>query len=258
MRYKTYLTLAVLLILLIWFNFARPSFINKIRPRIIDFMEFPLRVSNNTVRALYNLATFQNRYEEKISMLEKKIATLTKTDVQMKELLGENERLRSLLSFKNRLAAKGIAAQVIARDQSNWDTFIIIDKGRVDGITPNMSVAKDDGLVGRVFEVGTNTAKVMLLDNPNSKLSAAVQRSREQGILVGLGRGECKLIYLSYDTEVRPGDVVITSELSSLSTKGILIGEVTKVLKDAHSLYASAVVKPSSNLFKIEEVLCIE
>jgi len=122
----------------------------------------------------------------------------------------------------------------------------------------NMPVAKNEGLVGRVFEVGEGISKVILIDNPNSKIGAVVQRTREQGILIGIGRGLCKLIYLSYDTGVKPGDIIIAAKLSSLSSKGILIGEVIKVLKDEHSLYTSAVVRPSSNLFKIEEVLCIE
>ncbi|MBI4335616.1 MAG: rod shape-determining protein MreC, partial [Candidatus Omnitrophica bacterium] len=75
---------------------------------------------------------------------------------------------------------------------------------------------------------------------------------------IGLGTGLCRLIYLACDTEARPGDVVTASEQSSLPTKGVLIGEIIRILKDKDSLYASAVVRPSSNLFKIEEVLCVE
>lgn len=255
---KTYLVVPALLALLIIINLIRPPFINKIRPRIIDFMELPLKAATKSVRGIYNLAAFQNRYEKKISILENQAALLTRATVQIKELLGENERLRKLLLFKSRFVYKSVAAEAIGRDQSSWDTFIIIDKGRRDGITPNMPVAKNEGLVGRVFEVGEGTSKVMLIDNPNSKIGAVVQRTREQGILIGVGRGLCKLIYLSYDTGAKPGDIVIAAKLGSLSMNGILIGEVIKVLKDAHSLYASAVVRPSSNLFKIEEVLCIE
>lgn len=258
MRYKTYLTLATLLILLIWFSVARPSFIDGIRPKIVDLAEFPLKVSTKAIRVLYNLATFQNEYEKKIALLEKRIATLSKENIQMKELIEENERLRKLFLFRSKFGSKGIAAEVIARGQSSWDTFIIIDKGKKDGITPNMPVAKSDGLAGRVFEVGESTAKIMLIDNPNSKISATIQRTREQGVLVGLSSGLCKLIYLDRNTEAQPGDIVIASELRSSSAKGLLIGKVIRVLKNTNSLYASAVVKPSSNLFNIEEVLCLE
>jgi rod shape-determining protein MreC len=255
---KTYLILAGLLALLFFLNLAKPSFINRIRPRIIDFMEFPLKAVTVSTRTLYNFATFQNRYEKRISMLEGEIAVLKNRAVQTKEVLSENERFRSLLSFKSRLASKAIAAEVIARDQSSWDAFIIIDKGKRDGMRTGMSVATSYGLIGRVFEVGQGTAKIILIDNPNSKIGAIAQRTREQGVLVGIGGGLCKLTYLSCDTGLRRGDVIIARQMSDLSTKGILIGEVIKVFKEAHSLYASAVIKPASNLFKIEEVVCIE
>jgi rod shape-determining protein MreC len=257
-RYKTYLILAALIVVLLWLNLTRPAFINRIRPNIVNLLEFPLKAATSSARGVYGLATFQNRYENKISLLEQKLAVLSRANVQMKELFNENERLRNLLSFKDRFASKTVAAEVIARGQTGWDTFIIIDKGAANGIDADMSVAKSDGLIGRVFEVGPGSAKIMLIDNPTSRVSVAVQRTREQGVLVGLGGGLCKLIYLSYDTDVKPGDIVITSELSSLATKGIPIGEVIKVVKEPRSLYASAIVKPSSNLFKIEEVLCIE
>lgn len=255
---KTYLILAALVALLIWFQIARPSVINRIRPRIVDLAKFPLKIATKSIRGFYNLATFQNRYEKEIALLENKIALLTRAAVESREVLEENQRLRSLLAFKGRLPSKGIAAEVIARDPSSWDSFIIIDKGKRDGITPDMLIAKGEGLIGRVLEVGQDTSKVMLIDNPNSKIAATVQRTREQGVLVGLGGGFCKIIYLAYDTEAKPGDIILTSESSHASVKGIVIGEITKVLRTPRSLYISALVKPSSNLFKVEEVLCIE
>ncbi len=255
---KTHLILLALAALLIWFQITRPYFINKIRPRIIDLAKFPLKAVTKPVAGLYNLAAFQDRYEKNILLLEKKVALLMKSSVGTQEILEENRRLRALLSFKSRISSRTIAAEVIARSPSPLDSFIIIDKGSADGIIPDMAVAKETGLVGRVFETGENTSKVMLLDNPNSKVGVLIQRTRDQGTLIGLGGGFCKIIYLAYETETKPGDIVIASEFSNISPKGILIGEVVRVLKGDNSLYASAIVRPSVNLFRIEEVLCIE
>ena len=224
----------------------------------MDSMEVPLKAIGRPIKGLYDFASVKNRYEKKILSLEGKVAVLTKDNIQTKELFYENERLRKLLLFKSRSSAKSIAAEVIARDNSSWNTFLIIDKGKKDGVAPNMPVVKAEGLLGKVFEPGNSTSRIMLIDNPNSKISAAIQRTREQGALVGIGGGLCKIVYLSYDSDVKPGDVVIESELSSLPTKGALIGEVVKVLRDSHMLYTSAIVRPACNLFKIEEVLCVE
>jgi len=255
---KTSLILFTLIVLLIWFQITSPSFISKIKSQTIDVIKFPLKVTTKLTGKIYNFAGFQNRYEQKILMLEEEISLLSKKDVGTQEILKENQRLRSLLSFKKRVSSKTIAAEVIGRGARGLDNFIIIDKGSRDGIKVNMSVAKDQGLLGRVFEMGNNTSKITLIDNPNSKIACVIQRTREQGLLIGLGGGFCKMIYLASGTKAQPGDIVVASELSSISPKGILIGEVVKILKGPHSLYASALIRPASNLFKIEEVICIE
>lgn len=255
---KTYLVLFLLAGLLLWFVLSKPSFAYKARPHIVDLFKLPLKAVTKGTDLVYHLSIFQNRYEERIEVLEKRIAVLTKMAVEKKELVEENQRLRGLLSFKSRLPAKSIAAEVIGRSSTNLETFIIIDKGRSDGITPNMTAAKNEGLIGRILEAGNSTAKVMLIDDPNSRVGAIIQRTREQGMLIGLGGGLCKIIYLSDTTDVKPGDIVVTSEQASISQKGMLIGEVERVVKSPQSLYTSAIVRPYSNLFKIEEVLCIE
>lgn len=258
MRYKTYLILLAFLAILIWVNFKSPAFINAVKPRATDFLELPFKAVTKAFGSLYSLATYKNRYEDKIAVLETRLAAVTKTAVQAKELLSENERLRGMLALKNRFASKVIAAQTIARDQSSWNTFIIIDKGKKSGIQQDMSVIKPDGLIGRVYDAGNNTAKVILIDNPNSKMAVTIQRTREQGIMVGIGGGYCKMLYLSYETQAQAGDLVIASELGNLSIKGYLLGEIVRIVKDSKSLYASAIIRPASNLFKIEEVLCVE
>jgi len=255
---KTYIFLGVFLALLVFVQIVKPAFVSTIRSTAVDICEIPLKAVNGLVKSVYNLASFQNRYENKINALEDKIQYLKKESVVTKELLEENERLRSLLSFKNKLRSKGIAAEVIGRDPSGWESFVIIDKGSSNGIRPDMPVTKSDGMVGIVVEAGRSTAKVMLLDNQNSKIGVIVQGSRDQGLLVGIGGGLCKVKYLSSDTTVKRGDVIVASGTSNKSLKGILVGNVVKVVKRPGELHASAIVKPSCNLFKIEEVLCLE
>lgn len=248
---KPYLILGVFLALLIWFLLAKSQFIDRTRPALADLFSFPMKALNKSVGALYNVTMPRNSYERKIADLEQKVSLLTKEAVGQKGVLQENERFRGLLGFKAKVSQKTIAAEVTGRDLSNWDSFVIIDKGSADGIKPSMTVAKEDGLVGVTFEVGASMTKVMLIDNPNSRISATIQRTREQGVVVGLGAGLCKMVYLAYDTDCKPGDLAVANG-------PILIGEIIKVLKDPHSLYTSVIIKPSSNLFKIEEVLCIE
>jgi len=127
-----------------------------------------------------------------------------------------------------------------------------------DGIFKDMAVVSSQGLVGRVREVGKTFGKVMLINDVNSKVACLLQRTREQGLLVGTPEGRCKLIYLSLEDDIAKGDTVITSGTGSIYPKGMLIGEVVYVAKERGRLYKYAIVKPYAELSKIEEVLCIK
>ena len=263
MRHKRpFLIIAAVLtavFLLVCFEISKNLSSNGVKPALVDISKFPLMALTKSVSGVCNLAAFRNRYETRIRALQAKTAFLTKELAGATEIAQENERLRAILSFKVKLVSKTIAAELIGRDPSNWDSSIIINKGRSDGVSPDMVVAKYDGLIGTVIEAGSNTARVMLIDNPNSKISAVIQRTREQGVLVGMGNGLCKIVYLSYDSDIKPGDIVVTgASAARAGNKGILIGEVKAVTKGANTLYASAIVRPASNLFKVEEVICIE
>ncbi len=255
---KTYLTLLAFFAFCIWFQVTKPALVNNIKPAIVDLIKFPLVVSTRAAGAIYGFATLQNNYEKRIQTLEKKVVLLKRAAIGSKEVMEENERLRSLLVFKKRINHKSVAAQIIGKGSSGLESYCIIDKGYADGIVPNMTVAKEEGLLGRVIEAGRGVSKVMLIDDPNSKIGIIIQRTREQGVLIGAGDGMCKIAYLACNSDIKQGDIVITSELSSILPKGMLVGEIDKIFNTPHSLYVSAIVRPSCDLFKIEEVLCIE
>jgi rod shape-determining protein MreC len=109
-----------------------------------------------------------------------------------------------------------------------------------------------------VIEVGRYSSKVLLITDPSSKVGVVVQRNRQGGILTGRPDGLCKMIYIALDSDIAPGDRVITAGFGSIFPKGILIGTIVKVGKETGRLYKYAIVKPNQDLAKIEEVLCIK
>ena len=190
--------------------------------------------------------------------LRHRVRELEKELVEAEEIRLENERLRHLLGFKQKFRQSSIPALVIGRDPNNWSSVIFIDKGEDDGIVKDMVVISGQGLVGRVREQGKTMAKVMLINDIDSKIGAVIQKNREQGLLVGTPEGKCKLIYLSLDSDIGEGDKVLTSGMGGIYPKGIWIGKVEEVAKQKGRLYKYAIVKPSSELSKLEEVLCIK
>jgi len=189
--------------------------------------------------------------------LRRQVDVLKERLTGLDEVLTENTRLEKLLDFKRELIFSSVAANVIGRDPSNWNATMIIDKGRDDGVGVGMPVVNASGVVGKVVEVSTRKAKVILLSDPNFSVAALVQRSREEGLVSGTLLGMCRMRYLSSRADIQPGDPVITSKLSSSFPEGLLIGEVLSVQVRENKPLMDCVVKPAVSLSQIEEVLVI-
>ncbi|MDO8536133.1 MAG: rod shape-determining protein MreC [Candidatus Omnitrophota bacterium] len=195
------------------------------------------------------------REENKI--LHDRVDLLTRMAEETKAISDDNARLRNLLDFRKMIPYTSIPAQVIGRDPSNWSNSLIIDKGSSSGIKTNMAVMSTRGLVGRIVETGKLSAKALLITDPNLKVGVLIRRNRQGGILTGMPGDRCKIIYISLDSDVKAGDKVMTAGFGSVFPKGILIGEIEKVGKEEGRLYKYAILKPSQDLSRLEEVLCI-
>ena len=154
-------------------------------------------------------------------------------------------------------SAPGVVAGVIARSTLPSQQTILMDKGSQQGVKEEGVVVDAGGVVGRVAELHGASALVMLLTDPESRVAAIVERSRETGLLVGRGLGQCELIYLDAQVDLQEGDRVLTAGLGGVFPKGLLLGKVTRVFRDEQAGSASAWVEPAARLGQLEEVLCL-
>lgn len=220
---------------------------------------------SNATRPIAHILSYKDRYKTEISKLSKELQYLKAELVHLKELELENNRLRKLLGFKEGFRYKTIAARVLAWDPSGWHRVLLLNKGAVSGIEKDSAVIVQEGLIGRVIEVGQRWSKVILIDDSNSKVSVIIQRTRELCVAVGIGKGLCKLSYLSSQMDVKIGDVIVTAGLGDTFPKGIMVGEVVDIKSASEGNQKgriqsglSVLVRPSANLYKIEEVLCLK
>ncbi len=150
-----------------------------------------------------------------------------------------------------------MAAQVIGRDPTGWFKSVIIDKGKNSGIKVNMPVVNSKGVVGRLVSVSYNYAKVLLVIDQNSAVDCIIQRSRDNGIVKGLSSKVCILDYVLKTSDVRVGDMVITSGLDRVFPKGIPVGEVIDVKNPPGGLFKDVKVRPMVDFSNLEELLVI-
>ncbi|MBE5039768.1 rod shape-determining protein MreC [Ructibacterium gallinarum] len=176
----------------------------------------------------------------------------------------ENAELRQMLDLaENEKKLELTAASVIAKDPSNWYSSFTINKGTNDGIQKNQPVlTANKELIGQVYRVGSSWAEVITILDPESGVGSMVERSKDIGILEGDSalryQGQCRLGYLSRDTDIEPGDYVETSGLGGVYPKGLLIGKVLEVKEDNTTMSKYASVEPIVDMSKLSQVFVLK
>ncbi|MDP2044186.1 MAG: rod shape-determining protein MreC, partial [Candidatus Omnitrophota bacterium] len=189
--------------------------------------------------------------------LNNEVAILRGSLFDLREVYLENKRLAGLLNFKQKSPLRLILARVIARSADSWNSSIIIDKGRFNGIRRGMVVINPRGLVGRVVESTDNSSRILLINDPSLGISSIVQRSRQEGLVSGTLGTNLIMRYLPEDADIIVNDLIITSQFSQIYPKGLLVGKVINIGRELSGLNRYAVVKPAVDCLAIEEVLVI-
>ncbi|MSR64654.1 MAG: rod shape-determining protein MreC [Verrucomicrobiae bacterium] len=194
--------------------------------------------------------------------LHEEVVKLQSQLQQMKELEKENDRLRQMLDFKGRTTLRLKPARVINRAASNWWVAMDIDAGKEEGVQPNMAVISAAGLVGKTTEVGRHVARVLLVADPNCKVAAMVDSTRDSGIVEGDTQGNiedarCLIQFINRNSKVKVDDTVITSGLDELYPKGIIVGRVMQVNEEQYGLYKSARIELAADLMRLEDVFVV-
>ncbi|MGL5379374.1 rod shape-determining protein MreC [Clostridium sp.] len=205
---------------------------------------------------------FSNVKEENEKLTGENIELQNKL-LEYNKLKEENERLREVVNFKNsKNNYDYLGCEIIGYSEGNFANGYIIDKGENDGLKKGMVVIVDKGLVGQITTTGSNWAIVENLINENIAVSVMVNSTRETtGILKGYrSNGSEKLTQvtnLPMDSEIKPGDVIVTSGLGQVYPKEVRIGEVVSVETDDIKVMKSAIVKPYVDFNKLEELFVV-
>lgn len=172
---------------------------------------------------------------------------------QLREAKLENLRLRRLLALKERAPFELVAASVVSKNLTLLRNSLTLDVGEADGIRPSMPVINDVGLIGVVIAVSQHYSVVNILLNTEFRASAKVQRSRVDGIVAWNG-SDIILKNIAKTLDVKPGDVVLTSDYSSTFPLGIRVGVISSVTEQEGSLFKHVIIAPSVDFVKLEEV----
>jgi rod shape-determining protein MreC len=118
---------------------------------------------------------------------------------------------------------------VIASSGGAYLRNLLVDAGSADGVARGQAAVTGEGLVGRVYEVGVRTARILLITDLNSRIPVLVEGSRQRAILAGDNSGRPVLWYLDPAVPPQIGARIVTSGEGGVFPRGLPVGMVEAV-----------------------------
>jgi len=205
----------------------------------------------------------QNAWRHYVSLLDAsdtnaglraRLAALEEENLQLREALIASGRLARIAEIRADFEVPMLPSELVGVDPSPWFRSALIDRGREQGVRSGMPVISEQGLVGLVTATSTHAAKAMLLLDRQSAVDGIVQRSRSRGIARGRGTSDLEFEFVVRGSDVRIGDVVISSGLGGVYPKGIRIGKVVSVSDPGSALMQTATLVPAVDFGRLEQV----
>lgn len=145
----------------------------------------------------------------------------------------ENRRLKALIGLQDAEDKPVAMARLIGSSASSTRRFGYVGAGRRDGVKVGMPVRSPRGVVGRILEVSSDSARVLLLTDSESVVP--VRRAKDEVVALAEGRGDgllrIRLINLGINP-LRKGDVFVTSGAGGYYRPGIAVAIVTEKTSD--------------------------
>lgn len=236
--------------------------VNDVTNILGRMLAYPANSVNDFMESISNLT---NTYQEN-QTLKQKVETIYELEVQLNDLKKDNEKMKEALKLQDTLNDYTLVnATVIARNPDTWRDIVTTNKGSNDGLTPQMSVMSDNGLVGKVLDVNPTSARVALLSNNDNTLvrvAAMIQGEKESiyGTLTGFDHEKNILIMsqIQATQEIKVGDKVVTSGLGGVSPSSLYIGTVEEVAMDRFGLYKEVRIKPAADTNDVRYVTVVK
>ncbi|HEX5828215.1 MAG TPA: rod shape-determining protein MreC [Candidatus Limnocylindrales bacterium] len=189
---------------------------------------------------------------------------LRNENARLEAVRAENEQLTALVQLQSGLEHETVAARVIGRETLETRRIVTLDKGTDDGIEEGDVVIVGGGaLAGRVTDVGGSFASVTLISDALSTVVGQLAESGKSGEVVGQAGGVLVMrnidsaVPIAIDEEVFTAGIEVNAGIRSPYPKGLVIGSVVDVQRDANDVVQTAFLAPAADLDAFELALVI-
>lgn len=209
-------------------------------------------------RSMRDDAATRTRLSEENRRLRNELLVGAARQARLQVEAEENARLRGLLGAAGRGGLDVQLAPLLDVDLDPTRQRLMLDAGSRDGVHAGQSVIDAGGLVGQVIEATPTTAVVLLLTDPDHAIPVAVARTGVRLVVYGTGRSDLlELRNVPLSSDVRAGDIIITSGLGGRFPPGFPVGTITALRPDESRAFLVGDVRPAAQLDRGRDVLLL-
>ena len=217
---------------------------------------------NDNVKGFLNFIFNFSDVRSENTELKKRNSELSSKSIEYDSLKNENQRLREMLDFKSqRDEYNYIGANIINKAGGSILESVTIDRGLKHGVKVGMVAIDPKGLVGQVTDVTNSWSTVQPITSENVAVGALVESTRETtGVVKGYrdnNKVVARLEYIDANSEIKEGDVILTSASGDSYPKEIKIGTVLSIKEDKAKMGKTAIIEPYVDFNKLEELYLV-
>lgn len=263
------IAIAVILILIIGFTSKERLNLTKFEKTFGNFLspisKISFNIKNGVTNFFTNIKQISTLKEDNIE-LEQRVLQLESENRDLQNIIGMSDYLKNEARLIQSSPHNFIQAQITSKEPGNWYNRFQIDKGSNHGVKKGDTIVTgfeieqnlvQEGIVGRVVDVGSNWAKVITIIDEINKIAFKNIRTQDGGILNGSIDGIISGYLFDSKSDVIVGDKLYTSGLGVSFIKDVYIGEVEEVIDDEEDLMKKIIIKPAINFKKLQRVLII-
>jgi rod shape-determining protein MreC len=171
-----------------------------------------------------NVQALGSLYEEN-KHLRREVSRLKQWESVARHIEVENAQMRDLLRFRRDDPIRVITGRIVGMG-GTFVRSLTLNRGMNDGVQKGQVAVTGDGLIGRVAETGQYSSRILLVTDLNSRVPVLVENSLARAILAGDNTALPRLIYGAANSDIQPGQRVVTSGDAGVFPPGLPVGQI--------------------------------
>lgn len=227
-----FLALIAISLVFLLSSIINPSFMQGARTSVVDvtapvfkFINAPFNAAANFIGGVSGLTNLRAE-NAKLVAENKRLREWYQTALMLQ---AENQSLQELLNVKVEAPHEFITAKIIADSGNSFVKTVLVGVGQQDGVQKNQAVLAEDGLIGRVIEVGKNSSRIMLITDYNSRIPVLLEGTRQKALIAGKNNSLLDLKYIPDDSSISEGVRVVTSGDGGVFPSGLPLGRIISI-----------------------------